>query len=295
VVYINGDGAITPTVEWLRLTNGSYGSGGGGLYAVAAHPTISACQAYGNATTGYGGGILLDGSSDATVANSTVYSNTALSGGGIGVNLSPRARLAGNQVRGNTASTYGGGLYVASSVSVTMINNIVADNRLGGSLDGAGIFARDSANLQMVHTTIARNSGANGQGVYIVRSAGTASARLTNTILVSHTVGIRVTGSGARADLRATLWGDGPWSNGTEHEEGPDGTVSRNYDVYGLPHFVDADGGDYHVTIDSAAKGEGLPTFVTTDIDGQPRHDPATLGADEPYLFVYLPLVLRET
>jgi hypothetical protein len=69
---------------------------------------------------------------------------------------------------------------------------------------------------------------------------------------------------------------------------------SHGYDVTGYPHFVDPDGGDYHVTTDSAAVGEGLTTFVTTDIDGEPRRDPPTLGADEPYLFVYLPLVLRD-
>lgn len=293
VVYINGDGAITPTLEWLRLTNGSSSSGGGGgLYSVAAHPTISACHVHGNTTSGYGGGIYVTGSSDAVVANSLIYNNTALSGGGIGVTTSPRVRLARNQIRSNTASNYGGGAYLDSSGNVTLTNNIVADNRLSGSLDGAGIWARNAPNLQMVHATIARNTGGNGQGIYVT-SGGSSSAILTNTILVGHIVGIQVA-HGADARLRGTLWGDGAWSNGVKFVLGPDGgELSLLHNVTGYPHFVDPDGGDYHVTTDSAALGEGLTTFVTTDIDGESRRDPPTLGADEPYLFVYLPLVLR--
>jgi hypothetical protein len=38
---------------------------------------------------------------------------------------------------------------------------------------------------------------------------------VTNTILVSHTVGIRVT-AGNTATLEATLWGSGPWANDTD-------------------------------------------------------------------------------
>jgi hypothetical protein len=68
-------------------------------------------------------------------------------------------------------------------------------------------------------------------------------------------------------------------------------TGTLNY--WGDPHFVNPDSGDYHVGAGSAAIGKGVPTSVTTDIDGELRLGSPTLGADEAFLSVYLPLVLR--
>ena len=42
-----------------------------------------------------------------------------------------------------------------------------------------------------------------------------AHSVLTNTILVSHTVGISVS-VGSTATLEATLWGSGVWANGND-------------------------------------------------------------------------------
>jgi hypothetical protein len=84
---------------------------------------------------------------------------------------------------------------------------------------------------------------------------------LTNTILVSHTVGFSVT-AGNTATLDTSLWGSEPWANGTDWKgEGTIVTGTRNY--WGDPDFIDPDAGDYHIGIDSAAFDTGVDAGVS--------------------------------
>jgi uncharacterized repeat protein (TIGR01451 family) len=131
----------------------------------------------------------------------------------------------------------------------------------------------------MVGEGIARNHGGDGSGVYYDANAGTLW--LSNTILVSHSVGIRVT-AGNSATLAATLWGDGAWGNETDW--GGDGTIlTGTVNLWGDPAFIDPDGGDYRISPTSAAVDAGVESGIADDIDGDPR--PAgwgyDLGADE--------------
>jgi hypothetical protein len=170
-----------------------------------------------------------------------------------------------------------------------MINSIIADNQAAAS--GSGLYITGSFS-SLLHTTIARNIGGDGSGVHITGTNSTIA--LTNTILVSHTVGITVA-VGNTATLEATLWGSGTWANGTDW--GGDGTIiigTPNY--WGDPAFVDADTRDYHIRPDSAAIDAGVNAGVTVDIDGDPRplcggYD---IGADECWCWIYLPAALRD-
>jgi hypothetical protein len=96
---------------------------------------------------------------------------------------------------------------------------------------------------------------------------------LTNTILVSHTVGITVT-AGNTATLNGVLW----YSNTINY--GGVGTITVTNEYTGDPAFA-ADG--YHLTTSSAAIDRGVDTGVKTDIDGHPRplSGGADIGADE--------------
>ncbi|MDY7076943.1 MAG: CehA/McbA family metallohydrolase, partial [Chloroflexota bacterium] len=247
VLYVTGDPStssgqmISPTIEGLRITGGDAGGLGGG-------------PAGGDA------------------------------GGGMYV-ISATANIKSNWVFSNTAG-YGGGLYLASEDS-TMVNNLVTDNQANSQ--GSGLYVRGGS-PQLIHTTLARNgsagitagTGGDGSGIYVTGyGPDHGTVALTNTILLSHTVGITVT-SGNTATLEATLWGSGSWANGSDW--GGTGTVitgTRN--TWGTPAFANPDGGDYHIGVDSAALDAGVGAGVNDDMDGDPRPMGRSydVGADE--------------
>jgi len=282
VVYISGD--ITPTLDGLRITNGSTVGNGGGIYVWYAHPIISGCHIYSNSAA-TGGGIYLGDSSNAVLTDNAIFGNVAGStGGGVYLDGSDDVTLAGNGIYSNTA-LYGGGVAMVFCDDIALVNNMVVENRVASGGLVPGIKMNGSTAL-MLHNTIARNRGGNGQGVYL----GTAyfgsdphysTAAMTNTILVSHTVGIHV-GAGSAATLQATLWGTGAWANGTDWD-GPGSIVTGTVNIWNDPAFLDPDGTDYHIGVGSAAIGIGVDAGVTDDIDGDPRPFCAgpDIGADE--------------
>jgi hypothetical protein len=194
----------------------------------------------------------------------------------------------GNTVRDNSA-LFSGGIYIYNGTDVVLVNTMVVENRIT-SVWGAGLRIRD-AQVRLLHTTIARNSGGSGEGVYVSHGA---TVWMTNTILVSHTVGVRVdTGSAA---LEATLWGEGAWANITDTVGS--GITTGTVNIRGNPGFADYAGGDYHINVASEAIDAGLAIGIITDIDGDARPWPTgggyDIGADEiQYLSIHLPIVLR--
>ena len=104
---------------------------------------------------------------------------------------------------------------------------------------------------------------------------------MTNTILVSQTLGIHVRSSGM-AKLETTLWGAGAWANATDWSG--DGTIiTGTHNYWGDPAYMDPDARDYHIRPSSAAIDTGVNADVITDIDGDPRPLGAgyDIGADE--------------
>lgn len=244
-------------------------SSGGGLYLYKSEAALSGNTVAANIAN-CGAGLCLD-HSDSMLAGNTVSANTANYGtdnycGGLYLHQSDAA-LSGNTVISNTAN-FGGGLCLVGKKPM-LTNTVVADNQAHMSGSGLIIWAGQP---QLLHTTFARNSNGDGRGVFV--SSG--SAALTNTILVSQSVGIYVY-SGATARLDSTLW----WANGVNWT-GP-GTVYHSNDYTGDPAFVAPDAGDYHIKSASAALDKGVNAGVNSDIDGDPRPIGAgfDLGADE--------------
>lgn len=311
VLFIAGD--ITATIEGLRIVGGDasglggdpwgYGwlDSGGGAYVVSATVVIANSEISGNAA-GYGGGLLLNDSSF-TLNGSIVYSNTADNSGGIW-SFNSNARLTNNVVSFNTAVYYGGGILaefgkltleankIISNVAETggglafidssgvMTNSVIADN-LATHQGGALVVDSDyeSSSVYLVHCTIARNRcGFYGSGIHVDGSGGDTqnTVAMTNTILVSHTIGI-LAESGTTATLEATLWGTATWAN--ESDWGGSGTiVTSSINIWDDPAFVNPDAGDYHISSSSAARDAGVNAGVNEDIDGDTR--PVGIGYD---------------
>jgi hypothetical protein len=262
--------------------NGDDVSGwGGGVYLAGSAATLRENIVTGN-TGGYGGGVNVQGGT-AVLRGNTITGNTGYRGGGLYL-YTGSATVSDNVITGNTASDQGGGVYFWSNSS-TLINTAVADNRLSSGL-GAGLYLDGASAPRLLHVTIARNSGGDGSGVYVTNwsSPHYSSVAMTNTIIVSHTVGITVT-TGNTATLNGTLWHANTITQS--------GNVIHTNDRSGDPAFA-ADG--YHLTLGSVAIDRGVSAGVDTDIDGEtrPLDDGYDIGADELEVRrVYLPLVLR--
>ena len=269
---------------------------GGGLYLDESVATLRRNDIMSNTAYSAGGGLHLD-SSDAELSGNTVISNSAGAGGGLYIEEGTIV-LGGNTVIANRASR-GGGLFMGFS-EATLTNNVVADNR--ANLEGSGLYVLASS-ARGLHMTIARNgsalltTGGDGSGICAVGSfyGAPSTVTLTNTILVSHSVGITM-GAGCTATLEATLWGTGTWANGADWS-GAGFITTGTVDLRGDPAFVDPDAGNYHIGRMSAAIDHGIDAGVKHDIDGQPRPlgEGYDVGADEVPTPVYLPIVLKNT
>jgi parallel beta-helix repeat protein len=306
--FRNSSGA---TLTGNTISNNFAGSSGGmqhyggARFANSHNVTLVGNTISGNHADNQCGGIGFT-SDNVTLINNNIVGNSAgipgsgfvnSAGGGLSFISSTNANLIGNTISDNSSTTFGGGLYLERS-DITMINNVIVGNQItmnaaltgsGSALYGAGSSPR------LLHTTLARNNGGDGSGIYVIDVFGSFSnVAMTNTILVSHTAGITVAAD-SMATLNGVLW----YSNTINY--GGMGAITVTNAYTGDPAFA-TDG--YHLTLSSEAIDKGIRTGVTTDIDGEPR--PAgtgyDIGADEYYdpvpdvgCFIYLPVILRHS
>ena len=273
---------------------------GGGLYLYDSDATLNANTIFSNTAIDDGGGLYLH-SSGATLSGNDIISNTATDDGGGLYLYDSDATLSANAISGNRAGAQGGGLYLQDS-DATLGGNTIANNRalFGGALFvkvssarldnnvmadnqaatvGSGMYVGGSA-LQLRHNTLARNIDGDGSGVYVTADGPEYSTvALTNTILVSHTVGVFVD-AGNTVTSEATLWGDGVWANGVDWS-GTGSISAGTVNIHGEPAFAQA--GDYHLTESSAAVDNGIDTGVSVDVDLdlRPIGGGFDIGADE--------------
>ncbi len=297
-LYIDGPLTITNSTIISNTTGyggggstiGLYGQGGGLYNKKLLH--IAGSTLSGNLSVGHGGGIYNSGA--LTVSLSAISTNTAaFDGGGLYLSTASavfdRTTIQGNRAVTGNAMHGGGGLYVSRS-AITLTNDLIADNRICSGncafVYGPGIYLEYST-AHVLHTTLARNQGGDGAGLHATYAPTYPDGRyystvfMTNTIVVSHTVGVRSEKS--KVWQESTLWGSGSWANVANW--GGSSSITHTNDYTGTPNFVNPDAGDYHVAAGSAAIDQGINAGVTIDIDNQPRPNPNTdipdLGADE--------------
>jgi len=268
--------------------NRANGYGGGGLlFYLCDQVTINNNKVIANDTPGDGGGIL-PGAGDFSIIGNNFISNTAGgAGGGMAIHDTEGEKIiTGNTFAGNSSGSEGGGLHLNGNPVLT--NNIIVDNHT--AIGGSGINI-SAGSPRLLHNTIARNTGGEGIGINV-----SSEVTLTNTIIVSQTIGIFV-GHNSSATIESALWGNGAWSNGLDWDG--DGTINLSNNHWGNPDFLDYLAGDYHINENSDAIDAGINAGVTNDIDNQPRpYLTPDIGADEYWppgmlKYIYLPLVMR--
>lgn len=292
--YLDGGFSIANSDVTLdRNTIANNQKGGGSLYGIVHNALL-----IGNTITGSRivSGLRLFGTNAKLIGNAIIENNTTglflyesngeldrnilAKNRGAGLELSKSSPIIdGNIITGNT----GGGLDIFSGAPL-LINNVIAQNQTGHG--SGGISIRDSS-AQLLHNTISSNTGRDSTGITI---QGDSKVAITNTILVSHTVGISIT-PGSTATLNGILW----FNNGTNLVGA--GAITASQAITGDPHFAK---GGYHIFSDSLAINHGVNAQVLIDIDSQPRpYQIPDLGADEFWppdalKQVYLPVVFKE-
>jgi hypothetical protein len=229
---------------------------------------------------GYGGGVYLSG--DNILLDSNIIRNNTAFG----------FIWAGSQYWGG----YGGGVYINDDP--TLINNVIAGNVIlapdATHFHAPGIYVKGGS-PELIHNTIAQNTGSDGVGLYVTQDAERSQVQLFNTIIVSHTIGIYAPGE----DAENIAVADGIlWSGNISNTWGS-GTFFLSNETTGNPAFIDPVGGDYHIQATSDAVDQGVDTEVIFDIDGEARLGAPDLGADEyfvPGAFtqIFLPIVNKD-
>ena len=261
-----GSGAAVLAGNIVRSNTAEWDGGGLFLYESASTLTSNTIS-FNSADSG--GGLDLH-YSDAMISGNTLVANTAHEGGGLFL-YETSLTLEENTIISNTAGE-GGGLHIYRS-DATFTNNVIADNQ--SDTRGSGLYI-DRSLTRLLHSTIARNKGGDGSGVYVTSYGGSHSTiALTNTILVSHAVGISAT-EGNTVTVNGVLWYNTPITISQVATT----TVIVQNQHQGDPAFA-ADG--YHLTVSSAAIDKGVDAGVITDVDGDSRPQGAAfdLGADE--------------
>jgi len=285
--------------------------GGGGGIASTNQLTLAGGTLAFNRTAncsfvGRGGALLL--SNFAVVRDAAVTGNAACDGGG--------AFVAGHkQVRGglwsdNNAINLGGAVYYTSPNGITTDTlGITATQFISNrALNGGGLFLRGN-DARLVNTLLARNSATGGAvGAAITAFGGNTrilhatitgralnpkdainangAVNISNTIITSHTTGIRRAAGTAIEDYNRFF------GNTTNVLGLASGTHSASADQ----HFANPAIDDYRLTAASGtAINAGFNFGVAVDFEGVPRSfgGAPDIGYDEYALQVYLPLIRR--
>jgi hypothetical protein len=305
-VYVSRGGfdqPITITRNLLRdnVASVSAGGAGGGFYlatagssaSVDANTVFSNVASLNAGAAGLGGGVFILNSSSFRLTNNVVAANQASTrGSGIwvpdgGPGLA-HTTLADNRgspglwvERGGFSSlavNYLSGIYV--TVGGELFSSVISSTVVISHTDGVTAEQRQIVSMQVDsvnHLTTLKLDSALKHTYPTGSMAKIAPLKLINTIVSGHT-STGVSGSGPFI-MENTLW----------HANTPDraGVILTYQDQAGDPAFVSSAAGDYHLNQASAAIDKGVDAGVTTDLDGQPRPNPATgipdLGADEFY------------
>lgn len=193
----------SPTIRGNRVT-GNYGLGdGGGLSLVESSAWIEENEISANTSRcvtqfglcGAGGGIHVVGGAPTLIANRIVDNWAPALGGGVYVGPGAQVNMIGNRITGN-ASGIGAGIVVDFQGTLTLDNNLLANNTAGGFTtmagifdgQGGGLYVSQSAVVSVESCTIAANNTLMPSGPGLGRGGGVwaesgANLNIANSIV----------------------------------------------------------------------------------------------------------------
>ncbi len=256
---------------------------GGGIYAIFADVTILNSivrDNYGN----NGGGLYINRYDDFLMSDTDVINNEAGSFGG-GLHEEAGAGLVHDcRFLGNHADSRGGGSFATSTDTIFVQCEWIGNS----SARGGGIGTSQHADLQIINSTIARNSATTATGGLYCDGVGTRP-NLSNCILAENDLNGAMDES---AQVSTALFA------GVEvHDslvEGWSGSLTGDRSFDGNPDFDDLDGSDN--TIGTADDDPGLgsasdaidrgnntavPDTIMVDIEGNLRFIDATYASND--------------
>ena len=318
-VNVLGSRIVSNTASISATISSQYGNGGG-IFVDNGTASLIDNDILGNVGSVYfsgSGGIHLANVPSSQVLSNTIEGNKAClanywcSGGGIHV-ASSDAYIAGNHIEGNWAgylAGYGGGIRIYQSQARVDRNHIISNTTGSSNGYGGGVSIQTTRPTTLSNNLIALNYAASyGGGVEIWHSVPASQATLVNNtiadngehgvaareyvtltminnIIAGHSIGFFETNP-----TSTTTWVDHNlfWNTSDPNI----GTNAIQQNPLLLP--------DYHLDGSSPAIDRGVPTWVTSDIDGEARPNGCffDIGFDEFITglgsnCVRLPLVLR--
>jgi hypothetical protein len=259
------------------ISNTAYAGGGvqiisGTLYTVQRNHI--------ELNSGFGGGGILVKNATGRIVDNTIFDNSAAVGGGMYLWEATSPVVESNQIISNTAVGFyaaGGGilLNLNDGTTVSLVNNIIAQNAAGSGGHGGGVQCW-RGNCNLTHNTIVDNDrGTNQEGVVLGSSYG-GSFTLRNNIIAGHSTGVYRYSGAATSDYN-------DYYDNTTNLVGVSMGVN---DWTDNPQFVDRVGGDFHLAMTSPVIDQGDGSLgITLDFEGDPRPHGAgvDIGADEAY------------
>ncbi len=271
---IRNNGSATYIDCTVSSNYASYQAGGfflvGGFSAVISNCLIEANSAtrYSAASSGYGGGFYALGGD--RIVGCTIRNNTAGDAGG-GARTSSGAVWERCVFQSNLAENTGGGLHIFATAGITARDCLIAGN--SAQTNGGGIYSEVSAWNLWNCTIVANSAGGTGGGLYNSRGiTGTYSNRSVNTILYFNTSGSSSNYYELNPNTNYIAYSNCCLAPAPSATYGT-GNISTN------PGFVNAAGGDYHLTLESPCVNVGLyaPGMESArDVEGRLRLDKLT-------------------
>ncbi|MCF7920305.1 MAG: T9SS type A sorting domain-containing protein [Candidatus Cloacimonetes bacterium] len=231
---INGIIDSTTIITDLTITNGAAYCGGG-IYSYYASPGLRDITVTANSASMDGGGLYCFNYSHFVIDNVTISENTAASeGGGINCDFTSSLLIQNCRIINNTANYSGGGICIEGGSSPEISYTLIAGNT---AEYGGGIWSGEKGACDLVNCTVTDNSASEQGGGYF---SYYPTLDVTNCIFWDNSPDqIYEDASVTYSDIQ------GNWT-------GP-GNLDSD------PLFVDAENGDYHLTINSPCIDAGNP------------------------------------